>query len=118
MQLRSHVINEQTKVAATEAALAQEIAKEREAIAQELALDNLRPAERKKILDQLAQLEQQYAQEIQQTQVEAADQSAKAWMGLAKSVQGIANSQLRELSAEPNRSRPPSGKWPKMRRCS
>ena len=97
MQLRSHVINEQTKVAATEAALAQEIAKEREAIAQELALDNLRPAERKKILDQLAQLEQQYAQEIQQTQVEAADQSAKAWMGLAKSVQGIADSQLRGL---------------------
>jgi hypothetical protein len=94
MDYRAHLISEGQKVAATEAALAQEIAKERDILNQELALDNLRPPERKKVLDELAQLEQNYAQQVRQIQTQAADEAAKSWQGVAKTIEGAVNSQV------------------------
>jgi hypothetical protein len=58
-------------VALTKAALAEEIAAERSIFAEELALDNLRPAERQKILAQLAAAEEKYAQQVKETQLKA-----------------------------------------------
>ena len=73
---KAHLLTEGQKVADVEAALAREIATEREILNQELALDNLRPPERKKVLDELAQLEQNYAQQVKQIQTQAADEAA------------------------------------------
>jgi hypothetical protein len=57
----------------------------------------MRPAERKKILDQLAQLEQNYAQQVKQIQTQAADDAAKSWQGLASTIEGAVNSQLKSV---------------------
>ena len=62
-----------------------------------MALDNLRPQERKKILDELAQLEQDYAQQVKQIQTEAADDAAKSWQGVASTIEGAVNSQLKSV---------------------
>ena len=54
LEFRAKQISESQKVALTKAALADEIAQERSIYAQELALDNLRPPERQKILAELS----------------------------------------------------------------
>jgi GH24 family phage-related lysozyme (muramidase) len=94
---RAHLISESRKVADVEAALAQEISKERDILNQELALDNLRPPERKKILDELLLLEQGYAQQVKQIQTESAADAAKSWQGLASTIEGAVNSQLKSV---------------------
>jgi GH24 family phage-related lysozyme (muramidase) len=95
MEAKAHRLTEQEQIADVQAALAQEIAKERDILNQELALDNLRPQERKRILDELAQLEQQYAQQIKQVQTQEADAVAKSWQDIGKTIEGAVNSQLR-----------------------
>jgi len=94
LEFRAKQISESQKVALTKAALAEEIATERSVYAQELALDNLRPAERQKILAQLAAAEEKYAQQVKETQLKAAEDSAKAWQSMADKVAGVLNSQV------------------------
>ena len=59
LEAKAKQISESQKVALTKAALAEEIAAEKSIYEQELALDNLRPAERQKILAQLQAAEEQ-----------------------------------------------------------
>jgi hypothetical protein len=94
LEAKAKQISESQKLALTKAALAEEIAAEKSIYEQELALDNLRPQERQKILAQLAAAEEQYAQKIKETQLKAAEDSSKAWQGMADKVAGILNSQV------------------------
>ena len=94
LEFRAKQISESQKVAMTKAALAEEIAAEKSIYEQELALDNLRPAERQKILAELAAAETKYAQQVKETQIKAAEDSSKAWTAMADKVAGILNSQV------------------------
>ena len=94
LEAKAKQISESQKVALTKAALAEEIAAEKSIYEQELALDNLRPAERQKILAQLQAAEEQYAQKMKETQLKAAEDSAKAWQSMADKVAGVLNSQV------------------------
>ena len=94
LEAKAKQISESQKVALTKAALAEEIAAEKSIYEQELALDNLRPAERQKILAQLQAAEEQYAQKVKETQLKAAEDSSKAWQGMADKVAGVINSQV------------------------
>ena len=94
LEFRAKQISESQKVALTKAALDEEIAKERDIYAQELALDNLRPPERQKVLAELAAAETKYAQQVKETQLKAAEDSAKAWKSMADAVSNSLSSQL------------------------
>ena len=94
LEFRAKQITESQKVALTKAALADEIAQERSIYAQELALDNLRPPERQKILSELAAAETKYAQQVKEAQLKAAADSEKAWKSMADTVAGALNSQV------------------------
>jgi phage-related protein len=94
LEFRAKQISESQKVAMTKAALAEEIATERSILQQELQLDGLRPPERQKILAQLAAAEEKYAQQVKETQLKAAEDSAKAWQSMADKIAGVLNSQV------------------------
>jgi hypothetical protein len=94
LEFRAKQISESQKVAMTKAALDEEIAKEREIYAEELRLDNLRPAERQKVLAELAAAETKYAQQIKESQLKAAEDSAKAWKSMADTISNSLSSQV------------------------
>ena len=94
LEFRAKQISESQKVALTKAALADEIAAERSIYAQELALDNLRPPERQKILSELQAAETKYAQQVKETQLKAAEDAQKAWQKMADTIAGAMNSQV------------------------
>ena len=94
LEFRAKSISESQKVAMTKAALAEEIAAERSIFAEELKLDNLRPAERQKILAELAAAEEKYAQQVKETQLKAAEDSSKAWQGMADKISSTLSSQV------------------------
>ena len=97
LEFRAKQISESQKVALTKAALADELAAEKSIYAQELALDNLRPAERQKILSELQAAETKYAQQVKETQIKAAEDAQKAWKSMADTVAGALNSQVSGL---------------------
>ena len=94
LEFRAKQISESQKVAMTKAALADEIAQERSIYAQELALDNLRPPERQKILAELQAAETKYAQQVKETQLKAAEDAQKAWKQMADTVSSALSSQI------------------------
>ena len=94
LEFRAKQISESQKVALTKAALDEEIAAERAILNEELKLDGLRPAERQKILAQLQAAETKYSQQIKETQLKAAEDSAKAWKSMADQIAGAINSQI------------------------
>jgi hypothetical protein len=94
LEFRAKQISESQKLAMTKAALADEIAAERSIYAQELALDNLRPPERQKILSELQAAETKYAQQVKETQLKAAEDAQKAWQKMADTISGALSSQV------------------------
>ncbi len=94
LEYKAKSISESQKLAMTKAALAEEIATERSIFAEELKLDNLRPAERQKILAELAAAEEKYAQQVKETQLKAAEDSSKAWQGMADKISSTLSGQV------------------------
>ena len=83
--------SEAQKLQFTRDALADELRQETDVLNNELKLQDLRPEERKKILDQLAQLEQNYAQQVKQTQAQASEDATKSWESFANTIDGAIN---------------------------
>ena len=96
-EYRRKAITEDQKVQLTLDALQDELQDETDILNQELALDNLRPQQRQRILDQLASLEQSYAGQAQKIQEDAATVTAQQWQGAFTTINDAFNSQVRGL---------------------
>ena len=98
-EYRRKAITEDQKVQLTLNALQDELQDETDTLNQELALDDLRPQQRQRILDQLATLEQNYAMQVQKIQQDSAAYTAQQWQSAFNSINGACDSQVKGLLA-------------------
>ncbi len=96
-EYRQKQITESQKLQLTLDALQDELQDETDILDQELALDGLRPQQRQRILDELATLEANYAEQVQKTQLQAAEQTAQAWQNACNTINNAFNSQVQGL---------------------
>ena len=96
-EAKTHEISEAQKLAATLSAMQDGLAQEEAILRQELQLDNLRPLQRVKILEELAQLERSYADQVQNINIQAAEKSAQEWQASFATINGAFTSQINGL---------------------
>ena len=96
-EYKRKAITEDQKVQLTLDALQDELQDEQAVLNQELALDNLRPQQRQKILDQLATLEQNYASQVQKIQQDSAAYTAQQWQNAFTSINNAFTAQVQGL---------------------
>ena len=106
-EYRRKAITEDQKVQLTLDALQDELQDETDILNQELALDNLRPQQRQRILDRTRHLEQNYAGQVQKTQLKPPSSTAQQWQGAFNTINNAFNSQVHGLltGTRPGRTR-------------
>lgn len=93
-QAKRHEITETQKLQFTADALRQGLTQEEDILKRELEMDGLKPQQRQKILNQMAQMERDYAKEIQKINQEAAQKSYEAWQSVTNAINSSITGQL------------------------